>query len=456
MKIKIDSDLKKLSGIYSLSGCKLYVVGGYVRNALMGFYNTDCDIAGSLTMCELQPLLENTPYKPIFQDKKTGTVLIKCGNKSYEYTPFRGEEYETGGKHRPENVKFHVTLQDDAVRRDFTANAVYYDIEENRITDPLNGVSDINNRVLKAVTSPEKVMSADGLRILRLVRIAAELGFDIDNNLYTETVKRKYLLKDISAERIKKEFDKILTADTKYPGMSLNGHVKGINMLIDMGIMEMLFPELLDLKGLAQPAKYHVYDALDHTLEVFKNSSPDIRLAALLHDVGKAESVKRCGNMHKHAETGAEIAAVRLRQLKYSNKEINETVRLIENHMYDIDGKTKESKLRLFIVKNYDIINKQIELKCADASGKGKPVSGENISEKWRNLLERMKKDGTPFSMKDLKVNGRDIIFLRPDIEAKDIKTVLQTLFRETVIKPCANCREILLKRIASFKIKKG
>ncbi len=455
MKILTSENLKKLASIYSQSGANLYIVGGYVRNAIMGFYNTDCDIAGKLTLEELSPLLKDTPFDAVFQDKKTGTVIIKCSDEVFEYTPFRGEIYDEDGCHRPKSVKFNVSLTEDAKRRDFTINAIYYDILNEKTVDPLNGIKDINSRIIRAVTTPEQVMSNDGLRILRLIRIAAELGFNIEKDLFKTAEEKVNMLKAISAERIKKELDKILVADTKYPGMTENAHVTGLCLLDKLNVLGLLFPELLNLKGLKQPEKYHEYDAFEHTKEVFKYSAPDIRLAALLHDIGKAESIKLYHNMHFHAELGAKIALKYLTALKYSNSEKRETVALIKNHDYDIDGNTKESKLRLFIVKNYDIINKLIELKKADGMGKGKKLEGVDISKKWYELLNRMKSDNTPFKLSDLKVNGIDILNLRPDIEKTYIKIILENLFKEAVMNPRLNEREKLVNRIKEYKIDK-
>lgn len=215
--IEISDNLRSLAESIHAHGGTLYIVGGYVRNAYLGLANTDMDVCGDLTYDIVLELAKELGYNANVVNKKLGTVLIRVSeDEEYEYTTFRKENYVEGGKHRPDDISFVTDIKLDASRRDFTANSLYYNILTGEVEDFYNGIEDIANHTLRCIKTPEEVFASDGLRILRLIRIANELGFAIEKN--TRTCARTYAhqLRDISGERVLKELKKIVVSDFKY------------------------------------------------------------------------------------------------------------------------------------------------------------------------------------------------------------------------------------------------
>lgn len=217
MKIECSKSLKKLAKKFP---CELFVVGGYVRNHIMGIEKDDVDICSKLTLPEVEQLLQGSEFSIKIKSKTLGSALICAGSEKYEYTTFRKDFYAEGGNHMPERVEFIDSVREDAKRRDFTCNAIYYDIKNDKILDFYNGVEDIKRRMLKTVETPDEVLSHDGLRILRLFRFQCELNFKIDKPTLTAAFKNKNNLRDVSGERVLYEIERILHSPDKYEGVS--------------------------------------------------------------------------------------------------------------------------------------------------------------------------------------------------------------------------------------------
>lgn len=389
----------------------LYIVGGYVRNGLLwGTYrDTDIDVCSRLTPENIIAKLEGIA-KVVNINPKIGTLKLLIGQEEYEYTCFRKDSYPKGGRHTPENVIFVEDIKEDAARRDFTVNALYLDVLNGEILDPTGkGVKDLESKLIRAADNPEKVFFEDGLRLLRLARFAAELGFKIENATFAAAANNNRNLADIAPERKRAEFDKILIADTRY-GVA-DAHYDGLITIGQLELWKYIIPEIEQGIGLLQRADIHKYDVYLHTLEAVRVSPPEIRLAALLHDIGKPQAVKEDGNMYRHASLGADIAKAALNRLRYPKAVIERTVRLISNHMYDLDGKTGISKLRVFVQKNYDIMEDLLKLREADGKATGREFDG-SIVERMRNCYKSMRDNRIPFELKDLEINGIDVIEL--------------------------------------------
>lgn len=202
MKIALTDSLKELAEGFKKENSTLYVVGGYVRNALLGRFDTDIDLSGSLTTCKVEEIAGNLGWRTQIVNKKLGTLLLSKKHDHYEYCCFRKENYNIGGEHTPSSVDFVTDIKVDAARRDFTVNALYYDIVTDEITDFFHGLDDLNARTLVAIGSPERVFSSDGLRVLRMVRQAGDLGFKVERKTFKVAKEMAYQLKDISKERI--------------------------------------------------------------------------------------------------------------------------------------------------------------------------------------------------------------------------------------------------------------
>ncbi len=427
--------LKRLAELFS-PYATLYAVGGCVRDELLRFDCYDVDVCSQLTVEEVKTALLNSDFVVSDRNLRMGTVHISCGKFFVEYTTFRTDSYLIGsGKHTPEEVVFTKDIMLDAMRRDFKCNALYKDIATGKIVDPLGGIKDVEDKKISTADLPEVVFEADGLRILRMVRFACELGFEIEEETFATAKRNAWRVKDISVERIREELNKIFVADTKHAGLK-NAHVRGLRLLDELGLIDLLLPELARLRGLEQPKKYHLYDAYEHSVKAFEVAEPRIRWSALLHDVGKAEAVERYGNMHGHDEIGEKIVKDICGRFKFSNEETRRICALVRLHMVDLDGKTSHNKLRRFVAKNMTYIDDLCLLMRADAFAS----SGEQKTDvRIERIAQELKEDGTPLSVKELKVNGRDIVEL--GIEEKYRGVVLTALWEDTVLNPALNDR---------------
>ena len=265
LNIKYPKYLDELSRIFASHGHTLYIVGGYVRDALLGYVSDDIDICSDALPGKVVRMLEGSDIFGIAQSRlPLGTVIIKCEGCSLEYTAFRRESYRGDGTHSPEHVSFPATIKEDALRRDFACNAIYYDIAQPHILDFFGGTEDIKNRMLITTRAPHEVFAEDALRILRMARISAEVGFRPGKD---ETAAAKMLaqsLNKLSKERIVAEIARLLLSDAKYAGSDEGNIEGGLQVLFESGAADVLFPGTRLEKSLvcAKAKKYSVKAAL--------------------------------------------------------------------------------------------------------------------------------------------------------------------------------------------------
>lgn len=432
--MRISENLKNLADYFT---APLYAVGGAPRAAILNIAASDIDLASQVPSEIVIKILQNSLYKVTSTSPKMGTLKISMGNESYEYTTFRKESYTIG--HTPDKVEFISDLKEDALRRDFRANAVYFDIKRGEYVDPLGGIEDIKSKIFKV--TKENVFNEDGLRIMRLIRQSCELNFEIDKDTFLLAKKNAFRLSEISPERIREELDKILLADTRYPELSTkNAHYLGLQLLIELDAAQYILPELIAGKDLKQNIKYHKFDVLEHTLKTVQYAPAEIRLSALFHDIAKPPIMKQNGNAHGHEVLGAKMTEEIMERLRYPKNIINRTVRLVQGHMYDLKEEAKDRTLRKFIQKNYDIILDLVALKKADGKATGMAV-GE-IKIKMEKVYYDMIKENIPFSISDLYLRGSDLI--KMDIEPVKIGIALQSLLSDSVMKKKTKEEEIL------------
>lgn len=417
----------------------LYQVGGCVRDEVMGLERSDIDVCSQLEVKDVKKALLNTDFVVSDRNLRMGTVHISSGKFVCEYTTFRTDSYDkASGKHSPESVEFTTDMMLDARRRDFKCNALYKDILSGEIVDVLGGLDDIKNGVISTADNPDVVFEADGLRILRLVRFASELGFEIEQKTFESAKKNAWRVKDIAVERISEELEKIFVSDTRHPELGLkNAHVKGIKLLDDLGLVDLLLPELSALKGLEQNKKYHLYDAYKHSLKAYEYAPPHLRFCALLHDIGKAECVKKYGNMHGHERVGADMARSIAHRFRLSNNETYRLCKVIALHMTDINGNMSENKLRRLIAENIDVMEDVVLVMLADARASNEQVIEQN---RIGNMLSSMREEGVPFSIKDLKISGNDLVEMGVDEKMRGV--ILKQLWIDTVMNMSLNTRE--------------
>lgn len=442
MKNLLPSPLSRLA---EACPAPLYAVGGAVRDVLANVTpngNRDWDICSPMPFEEFLSVAEACGFTAKSVFKNTGTVKLTDGNgQEYEYCSFRSDKY-VRGTHVPVAIFFTDDIQLDARRRDFTANAVYFDVKNGVFVDPLNGISAIREKRLTTVAPAHKVFGEDGLRLMRLARQAGCLGFTPDAECLAGAKANAALIDDITPERIYTELTQILSADKKY-GVK-DGHYQGLKWLDEIGVLARLCPELTLGRNMAQRADFHKYDVLEHSLRAALYADEEIRLAALFHDVGKPFCTLRDGNSYAHPQEGARIATEVLTRLKAPKKTVQRVHALIEWHMYDLDCKTSENKLRRFFVSNLPILEDLLRLKQADFSACMDDCSPAPTCVRWRALLEKMKAEHAPLQTKDLALSGKDL--LNAGIPAPHIAKVLNGLLLHSAVNPQDNQTERLLK----------
>ncbi|MBO5241002.1 MAG: HD domain-containing protein [Clostridia bacterium] len=424
----------------------LYVVGGSVRDHLAKRIPKngvrDFDLCSPMPAETLVELAQNVGFTVKAVYRNTGTVKLQDqAGVDYEYSCFRSDKY-VRGTHVPIQTTFTQDIRLDARRRDFTCNAVYYDIKSDEYLDPLGGVEAIKNERLTTVAPAEKVFSEDGLRLMRLARQAACLGFSPDTDCLAGAKANAALIADISPERIYAELSSILVADEKY-GVS-GGHYVGLKLLDDTRVLDRILPELTAGRDLKQRPDFHKYDVLEHSLRAVLYADKSVRLAALLHDIGKPLCTLRHGNVHAHPEEGATLTRAVLTRLKAPIKTIEETAKLTALHMYDFNCKTGENKLRRFFAAHYPILEKLLLIKQADFSACTDDLSIAPTCARWEALLARLRKERAPLTLKELALSGKDL--LNAGVEPRRISEILQTLLYHTVCNPKDNTKERLIK----------
>lgn len=441
--MEISAVLKELAGLWR---GKLYVVGGAVRDAVLGVPTTDVDLASPLTADEVRALLADTPFKAEPHSLKLGTLGIYKDGEKFEYTAFRTDSYDMRGAHSPSSVSFGSTLEEDALRRDFTVNALYYDIKEEKITDVTGGLKDIGLKLIRTVRAPETVIAEDALRIMRMVRFAASYGFGIDACVMECATAMSSNLTNVAPERIREEFDRILAADAVCGIKSAPR--RGLELLTECGAIDYIVPELKEGVGVEQNKHWHRYDVYGHILSTVEHAPSEIRLAALFHDIAKPVLKRETGVTAGHAERGAEIAETRMSALRYPKAKTAEVKELVAAHMFDLKCNESEEALRLFVQEHIGIIDKLCMLKDADWAGGGIREGSNPSADRIRALLPAMRAEGVAFSVRELKVTGEDL----KDIEPARRSVALEELKRLTAVNAAARTRSGALAFLGKFK----
>ncbi len=443
---------KKLQLLAEHCPTPLYVVGGSVRDYLGNLTplkgKRDWDICAPLPAETFEKIAKELNFSIKAVYAHTGTVKLLDEEKTeYEYTCFRSDKY-VRGIHAPVEIYFTSNMETDAKRRDFTCNAVYYDIRSNTFCDPLGGIDDIKNKRMRTVASAKKVFAEDGLRLMRLARQAATLSFYPDEDCLLGATENSALIQDISPERIFAELSAILKADGVY-GVA-NAHYRGISLLNEIGVLDYILPELTLGRNMAQRPDFHKYDVLEHSLRAVLYAEPKLRFAALLHDIGKPFCQLRDGNGYAHPQEGERLTREILIRLKAPKKFTEETARLVQLHMYDFNCQTRENKLRKFFVENYSILSDLLLLKQADFSACADNLSIAPTCARWQTLLQKMQEEQAPFTLKELAVSGKDLLAL--SIPPANVSKTLNALLAHAATHPKDNEKRKLLRLALSHQ----
>ena len=323
MRLTINPKAEELLQVLQKAGFKAYVVGGCVRDAILGMEPHDWDITTNASPNEMLSVFKK--YKVIPTGIKHGTITVMVNGEGFEITTFRVDGEYSDGRH-PDNVTFVGNVVDDLSRRDFTINAMAYNNEEGLI-DPFHGEEDIANGIIRCVGDADKRFAEDALRIMRCIRFAAKYNFSIDSKTLIAANHAKKSLSKVSVERLSSEFVKTLLA--RKPGKILEDNID---------IIAEFIPEILPCKGFVQHNPYHEYDVLGHIMHTVDAipAEENLRLAAFFHDICKPECFltdkKGIGHFYGHAEKSADKTEEILRRLRFSNDVIKNVTELVHNH----------------------------------------------------------------------------------------------------------------------------
>ncbi len=449
MDIKLPKEVKNILNIFQKENFQIYIVGGAVRDLIMGKGVSDWDFTTDAKPEEILKLFPDG-----FYDNKFGTVGIKSEDRRlmtdgsiYEITTMRKEGIYKDHRH-PVQVSWTNKIEEDLSRRDFTINAIALGIESSLILlDPFKGQQDIKNKIIRTVGEPDKRFQEDALRLIRAIRFASQLNFEIEEKTFEAISKNSLLIKEVAPERIRDELFKILE--------SLNPYM-GISKLREAGILQIILPELERCFGIIQEGPKHdrVYDIGDHSLLSLKYTpaaNPLVKLAALLHDIGKADTVAKGsdGNVtfYGHDVAGAELVLKIAKRLNLSKKQTDKLYRLIRFHMFTVDENQTDSAIRRFI-KNIGVenIGDMLALRIGDRLGGGTETETSWRMEKFKQRIKEVLKK--PFTVADLKVNGYDVMKELKTKPGPKVGEILQKLFEEVLEDPSKNNKEYLINRI--------
>ena len=448
--VKIPAELKSLAQIFKENGKELYIVGGYVRDAFLGVQSVlrdDIDLCSSVTPKELKKILEGSSFEVKNLNESLGTMLI-FGKRRYEYATFRREIYETES-HVPDKIEFIKSLEEDSKRRDFKINAIYYNILEGTFIDPLGGLEDLKEQKVTTVRAPKIVFNDDPERILRLVRFACALGLNIPEEEFYYAQQNAYKVKFVSKNRLKNEFEKLLTADQIYPELlyTRDAHFRAMVLLGELDLWKIILPAMEEVKksNITDNKGERIYE---HVLNSLKNASPKIRLAVLLHDVGKIRTMEQRKSFFGSKEIVDSIVDKNLgiNGLGYSKKEVKNIIRII--HGYDFNNWCLASRktIKKFIFQNFEVVENIIEIKNVVKNESRNHIRTIRSAEILRKVYNDMIKNGSPFYLADLQIKGDDIIKQTPNINLENLDVLLDNMLEATALNPKKNNKQDLLE----------
>ncbi|MBQ4627144.1 MAG: HD domain-containing protein [Clostridia bacterium] len=446
MVIKIPQQVNRAIEILRQSGYSAYVVGGAVRDALMGHEAHDWDIATSAKPKETLEVFRD--FRVIETGVKHGTVTVIIDGESLEITTYRTESGYSDGRH-PDRVEFTDMIEDDLSRRDFTVNAIAYSPLAG-IADPFGGCRDIEAKTIRCVGEPDKRFGEDALRILRALRFSATLGFDIDKSTSDSIIGNYKLLERISVERIFVELSKLLCGkDAK-------------RILLDYSeVFFFLIPELKPMKGCTQNHERHIFDVWGHTVQAVESveSKVHLRLAMLFHDSGKplvkSTDEKGIDHFYGHSKKSREMAFYALTRLKVSNKLRDKVCNLVEYHDFLPDRISKKTYKKYIGLLGEETVEELFEIRRADISAQNPKFLSDEMkaNEFGMKILNEIKNENSCLKINDLAINGNDLE--KAGIPPSPVMgRILEALLDEVLEEKTENNKKALLKRANELKNK--
>jgi tRNA nucleotidyltransferase (CCA-adding enzyme) len=450
MQYKIPAEITEVGAQLRSAGYESYLVGGCVRDLLIGRDPKDWDFTTNATPEQIQTVFPDSFYENTF-----GTVGVKTRSEDsriavVEVTPYRTESGYSD-KRRPDSVAFGTSLLEDLGRRDFTVNAIALDDATGQLVDPYEGLKDIKDKVLRAVGDASLRFNEDALRMLRAVRFIAELGFGIEGATATAISANSKHLAQVSRERVRDEFVKILNSSNPMSALVLAHR---------LGILEYIVPELMHGYGVEQN-QAHSYDVFEHNLRTMQHAADkewsfDLRLAGLYHDIGKPEArrwsdEKKEWTFHGHEVIGSRVTRKALEELRFSRETIEKVTKLVRWHMFfsDPDQITLSAVRRMITNVGEENIWDLLNLRICDRIGTGRPKEQPFRFRKYKAMVEQALRD--PISVTMLKTDGKHIMEVFQVKPGPRIGWTLNALLEEVLEDSALNTEAYLDERTAKL-----
>ncbi len=444
-KILLPKEVEYIIDTFYNAGYKAYAVGGCVRDSLMNKQPYDWDICTNALPEVVKQLFTN--YNVIETGIKHGTVTLVIDKKPYEITTFRKETTYSDNRH-PDSVAFVTSLEEDLSRRDFTINAMAYNHYDGLI-DLFNGKADLQNKIIKAVGNPNIRFNEDALRILRALRFASTLEFVIEEETKKAIHKNKQLLNNIAKERIWTEFKKLMLG---------NGCIDVLRRFAD--VVAVIIPDITPMVGFKQNHPMHCFDVWEHTLHALDNAQPDLtlRLSVLFHDIGKPKTHftddKGISHFYGHNRVSRNIALNTLSELKVENKLKNDVATLVDFHDRVITPTEKSVKRTINKIGSKTLFEQLLQVKLCDIKAQTPLIITERVEEinNINDIFNKLQNDNKLVTtVKDLKINGNDIILLGVK-EGKIVGKILSKLLNMVIDNKLQNNHNELLKMAEILK----
>ena len=421
--------LKELSNLYAKNGFQIYLVGGAVRDAILGIETKDFDFTTNASSEDSIKMLNKNKYKTTEIGRAFGTIETTVEDYSIHITTYREDKYNKDSR-KPE-IKTSGELETDLSRRDFTVNAIAYDINNNEIIDPYGGLKDLSEGLIRTPDTADISFSDDPLRMLRACRFVSTHGFTPNNELFKAISKNVERIEIVSTERIRDEFTKLLTG--KEPSL-------GLKAFVESGLSELIMPELNELKIEVDP-KHHHKDVYEHTMVVLDRVSPTLisRMSALLHDIGKPKTKGiENGKVHfrHHEVVGAKMSKKILKRLKYDNETIKKVSLLVENHLRPHTFKMgwTDSAVRRYIIDAGGLLEELNDLVRADITTKNK-AKYEEINKYLDEMEERIKEVAEKEELSKLRppLSGDEIMEIFDLEPGPSVGIIMKALYEQRI-----------------------
>lgn len=409
MRLKVSDNLIKFAKLVQKKA-DMFIVGGFVRNSILGLKNNDIDLASKLTPIELEKLCKGSGFTIKDKSKKLGTVLVCCDNEIWEHTTFKKEANPIGGEHSSSKIKFITELQEDAKRRDFTINAIYYNILKEEIIDIYSGMYDLKKKRIRTLESPDFVFENDGLRILRMIRIASELNFSISRETLMTAKKMVYRLNDISGQRKYDELMLILNSSERYKSSSKNAYLRGLKLLNYLGIWPNIFNSVSHIR-----------------YRMVKKVNTNQRFEGLLIDLINSLNPD-CISYY----LASQFSQDGLMLSKMKSKKIIDVV----CGYFDALNKMNNKEFFFRYYNNFDEISKILIKK------------NKFVFFKYNFFYKYINKFKIPIQIKDLKINAKDLKENFPKLAQKKYSVVFSELLNKVFEGKIKNEREELLAEV--------